>query len=410
MILLYAKKELIMTEFLLKLFVKDYKNVKDSKVRTKYGVLGSIFGLISNFVAFLSKIIIGLLSGSISVIADAVNNLGDIGTSGLTLFGYKISSKPADRDHPYGHHRMEYIISLIISVVIISLGINIVIQGINSIVYPGDKYESFPWVSFIILCLTILIKLTQSFLYSSLSKRINSMPLKATAVDSRDDVISTVFVILGIVISYFTGFTQIDGILAILVSIFLIYSGIDILRQAANMLIGEAPEKELVQRFIKLLESTPEVLGVHDIKIHCYGPSATFASAHVEVDGSKDVFMLHDMIDNLENKSLKILKINTVLHMDPIKVNDPETDRCKKIVRDALQEINTKLTFHDFRIVSGPTHINAVFDIVFPYEETDNKKKILEQLRAIIKKKDPKIHPVVTCDNEYTYISSKSDE
>ena len=399
-----------MTELLLKIFVKDYKNVKDSNVRTKYGTLGSIFGVITNLAIFIAKIIIGLLSGSISIIADAVNNLGDIGTSAITLFGYKISSKPADRDHPYGHHRVEYIISLIIAVIILSLGINIIVQGVSSIMNPAEKYDSFPWVTVVILAITILIKLAQSLLYSSLGKRINSMPLRATSIDSRNDVIATLFVIVGIIISYFTGFTQIDGILAIVVALFIMYSGFDILKQAANMLIGETPENEMVQKFIDLLEANPEVLGVHDIKMHCYGPNATFASAHVEVDGAKDIFLLHDTIDNLENECLKVLRINTVLHMDPIKVHDPETDRCKKIIREALEEINPKLTFHDFRIVSGPTHINAVFDIVVPHDETKKKKEILSQLRKIVAQKDSRIHIVVTCDDEYTYIGNKSDD
>jgi cation diffusion facilitator family transporter len=410
MLSLSTKKEIYMTELLLKIFIKDYKNVQDSKIRMKYGSLGSIFGIITNFAMFVAKIIIGLFTGSISIIADAINNLGDLGTSSITLFGYKLSSKPADKDHPYGHHRMEYIISLIIAVIILALGINIVIQGISSILYPSDLYVTFPWVTVIILSVAILIKLMQSLLYNSLGKRINSMPLKAVAMDSRNDVISTIFVIGGIIISYFTGFTQIDGIFAIVVASLIIYSGIDILIQAADILIGEAPEKEIVKQFIALLESAPEVLGVHDIQMHCYGPNATFSSAHVEVDGSKDIFLLHDAVDNLESRCLSILKINTVLHMDPIKVNDPETDRCKKIIRESLEEINPQLTFHDFRIVSGPSHINTVFDIVVPFEETRTKKEILSTLNSIVKSKDPRIIPVVTCDDEYTCLMSESDK
>ena len=410
MLSLSTKKEIYMTELLLKIFIKDYKNVKDSNVRGKYGSLGFIFGMITNFIMFIAKIIIGLFTGSISIIADAVNNLGDLGTSSISLFGNKISSKPADKDHPYGHHRMEYITSLIFGVIVLALGINVVIEGITSIISPSESYTYFPWVTIIILAIAILIKLIQAFLYKSLGKRINSMPLKAAAVDSRNDVIATIFVIGGIIISYFTGFTQIDGIFAILVALLVIYSGIDILIQAADILIGEAPEAEILKQFIALLESSPEVMGVHDIQMHCYGPNATFSSAHVEVDGSKDIFLLHDAVDNLESKCLSILKINTVLHMDPIKVNDPETERCKKIVRKSLEEINPKLTFHDFRIVSGPTHINAVFDIVVPFDEKKSKQEILCSLAAIIKSKDPKLIPVVTCDDEYTSLMSESDK
>jgi len=399
-----------MTELLLKIFVKNYKDISNSKVRTKYGTLGSIFGLISNFVVFLAKIIIGIFSGSISIIADAVNNLSDFGNSGLALFGYKLAAKPADKDHPYGHQRIEYIMSLIIAVVILAIGINIMIQGVDAIIKPSDAYTTFPTLNIIILGIAISIKILQAFFYHSLGKRIDSMPLKATAIDSRNDVLSTVFVILGIIISYFTGFTQIDGILACIVALVIMYSGVSILAHTSDILLGEKPKEEIIENFIKILKNNPNVLGVHDIQMHMYGPNHTFASAHVEVDGKVDVFVSHDMIDNLEAECLSKLKINTVLHMDPVKVNDPETDHCKKIVREALIKIDSKITFHDFRIVSGPTHTNAVFDIVIPFENKMSKKDIVSKLNGLVKEKDPKIIPVVTCDDEYTTFDNETEK
>jgi len=399
-----------MTELLLKIFVKNYKDITDSKVRTKYGTLGSVFGLISNFLVFLAKIVIGIFSGSISIIADAINNLSDFGNSGLTLFGYKLAAKPADKDHPYGHQRIEYIMSLIIAVIILSLGINIMIQGVSAIITPSEAYSAFPTLNVIILGIAILIKILQAFLYRSLGNRIDSMPLKATAIDSRNDVLSTVFVILGIIISYFTGFTQIDGILACVVALVIVYSGVSILTHTSDILLGEKPKEEIIESFIKILEKNPRVLGVHDIQMHMYGPNHTFASAHVEVDGREDVFVSHDMIDNLEAECLSKLKINTVLHMDPVKVNDPETDHCKKIVREALKTIDPKITFHDFRIVSGPTHTNAVFDIVIPFENKKEKRDILSELSVLVKEKDPKIIPVVTCDDEYTTFDNETEK
>ena len=404
------KKDYGMTELLLKIFVKNYKDITDSKVRTKYGTLGSVFGLISNFLVFLAKIVIGIFSGSISIIADAINNLSDFGNSGLTLFGYKLAAKPADKDHPYGHQRIEYIMSLIIAVIILSLGINIMIQGVSAIITPSEAYSAFPTLNVIILGIAILIKILQAFLYRSLGNRIDSMPLKATAIDSRNDVLSTVFVILGIIISYFTGFTQIDGILACVVALVIVYSGVSILTHTSDILLGEKPKEEIIESFIKILEKNPRVLGVHDIQMHMYGPNHTFASAHVEVDGREDVFVSHDMIDNLEAECLSKLKINTVLHMDPVKVNDPETDHCKKIVREALKTIDPKITFHDFRIVSGPTHTNAVFDIVIPFENKKEKRDILSELSVLVKEKDPKIIPVVTCDDEYTTFDNETEK
>lgn len=399
-----------MTELLLKIFVKNYKDITDSKVRTKYGTLGSVFGLISNFLVFLAKIVIGIFSGSISIIADAINNLSDFGNSGLTLFGYKLAAKPADKDHPYGHQRIEYIMSLIIAVIILSLGINIMIQGVSAIITPSEAYSAFPTLNVIILGIAILIKILQAFLYRSLGNRIDSMPLKATAIDSRNDVLSTVFVILGIIISYFTGFTQIDGILACVVALVIVYSGVSILAHTSDILLGERPKEEIIESFIKILEKNPRVLGVHDIQMHMYGPNHTFASAHVEVDGREDVFVSHDMIDNLEAECLSKLKINTVLHMDPVKVNDPETDHCKKIVREALKTIDPKITFHDFRIVSGPTHTNAVLDIVIPFENKKEKRDILSELSVLVKEKDPKIIPVVTCDDQYTTFDNETEK
>jgi len=399
-----------MTELLLKIFVKNYKDISNSKVRTNYGTLGSIFGLISNLLLFFAKIIIGIFSGSISIIADAINNLSDFGSSGLTLFGYKLAAKPADKDHPYGHQRIEYIMSLIMAVVILALGINIIIQGVSAIITPSKEYVAFPTPNVIILSIAIIIKILQAFLYRSLGNRIDSMPLKATAIDSRNDVLSTVFVILGIIISYFTGFTQIDGILACVVALVIMYSGVSILTHTSDILLGEKPKEEIIESFVSILEKNPRVLGVHDIQMHMYGPNHTFASAHVEVDGREDVFVSHDMIDNLEAECLSELKINTVLHMDPVKVNDPETDHCKKIVRESLKTIDPQITFHDFRIVSGPTHTNAVFDIVVPFENKKDKNEILNELNILVKEKDKKIIPVVTCDDEYTTFDNETEK
>ena len=340
-----------MTELLLKLFVKDYKNVKDQNVRKQYGVLGAVFGLITNFILFAAKLTIGILIANISIIADGLNNLSDFGNCFITIFGFKMSSKPADKDHPFGHQRMEYIISLIVSVIIISLGFNIGKDAVSSIITPSEQMEQI-LIPAIILGLSIVIKVLQGVLYYSLGKRIDSIALKATGADSRNDVISTTGVLIGLFISFYTGFTRIDGIIALVVAIFVVVSGIKILIDTADILLGEKPSQEIIDEFVKTIKSHDCVLGIHDIEMHCYGPNQIYASCHVEVDASKDVIITHDSIDNIEKECLQKLKIQTVIHMDPVVIDDPQRNHFKEVVAEALKEVNPDLHFHDFRIVS----------------------------------------------------------
>ena len=397
-----------MTELLLKLFVKDYKNVKDQNVRKQYGVLGAVFGLITNFILFAAKLTIGILIANISIIADGLNNLSDFGNCFITIFGFKMSSKPADKDHPFGHQRMEYIISLIVSVIIISLGFNIGKDAVNSIITPSEQMEQI-LIPAIILGLSIVIKVLQGVLYYSLGKRIDSIALKATGADSRNDVISTTGVLIGLFISFYTGFTRIDGIIALVVAIFVVISGIKILIDTADILLGEKPSQEIIDEFVKTIKSHDCILGIHDIEMHCYGPNQIYASCHVEVDASKDVIITHDSIDNIEKECLQKLKIQTVIHMDPVVINDPQRNHFKKVVEEALKEVNPDLHFHDFRIVSGPTHVNLVFDIVLPFELKSKKDEIQSKLEDLVHQKEPNTYLVISYDDEYTTITSSHE-
>lgn len=397
-----------MVELLLKLFIHDYKNTSNQVVRTKYGILGSIVGLVSNIILVISKLVVGLLFFNISIIADALNNLSDFFNCFLNLFGFKVSNKPADEDHPYGHQRMEYIISLIISVVIMLMGLIIIVQAIKGIINPPSKYTSFPLATIIVLGISILIKIFQSITYYSLGKRINSISLNALGADSRNDVISTTGVLIGVFISYYTGFTQIDGIIAILVGIFIIYSGIGVLIKTSDILLGEKPSQELIDEFVELIKSDENVLGVHDLEMHSYGQNNLFASIHVEVDGSKDIYQSHDMIDNLEHLAYSKLNIKTVIHMDPIKVHDQQTDRCKQIVTDVINSISKDLSIHDFRIVSGPSHINVIFDIVIPHNLTKQEKEIINTIQNKVSEIDNTLHLKITIDEQYTLISKEN--
>ena len=397
-----------MTELLLKLFVKDYKNVKDQNVRKQYGVLGAVFGLITNFILFAAKLTIGILIANISIIADGLNNLSDFGNCFITIFGFKMSSKPADKDHPFGHQRMEYIISLIVSVIIISLGFNIGKDAVNSIITPSEQMEQI-LIPAIILGLSIVIKVLQGVLYYSLGKRIDSIALKATGADSRNDVISTSGVLIGLFISFYTGFTRIDGIIALVVAIFVVISGIKILIDTADILLGEKPSQEIIDEFVKTIKSHDCVLGIHDIEMHCYGPNQIYASCHVEVDASKDVIITHDSIDNIEKECLQKLKIQTVTHMDPVVIADPQRNHYKEVVAEALKEVNPDLHFHDFRIVSGPTHVNLVFDIVLPFELKSKKDEIQSKLEDLVHQKEPNTYLVISYDDEYTTITSSHE-
>ena len=397
-----------MTELLLKLFVKDYKNVKDQNVRKQYGVLGAVFGLITNFILFAAKLTIGILIANISIIADGLNNLSDFGNCFITIFGFKMSSKPADKDHPFGHQRMEYIISLIVSVIIISLGFNIGKDAVNSIITPSEQMEQI-LIPAIILGLSIVIKVLQGVLYYSLGKRIDSIALKATGADSRNDVISTTGVLIGLFISFYTGFTRIDGIIALVVAIFVVISGIKILIDTDDILLGEKPSQEIIDEFVKTIKSHDCVLGIHDIEMHCYGPNQIYASCHVEVDASKDVIITHDSIDNIEKECLQKLKIQTVIHMDPVVIDDPQRNHFKEVVAEALKEVNPDLHFHDFRIVSVPTHVNLVFDIVLPFELKSKKDEIQSKLEDLVHQKEPNTYLVISYDDEYTTITSSHE-
>ena len=384
-----------MTEILLKLFVKDYRNVQDAKVREKYGLLGSFFGLITNLILFVGKIVIGAMMGLFSIIADSVNNLSDFGNNALSIFGIKVAGKKPDLEHPFGHQRMEYIISLVISCVIIALGGVMLYQGIMDLVaFVGSmQADGTPVLSEIgyheyvitlsILSAAIFVKVLQSLLYYSLGKRIDSIQLKALGRDALNDVISTTTVIIGVIITYFTDF-NVDFAFTIFVSIMVIVSGIGILRQSADILIGEKPSKEKIQNLVHLILSHTEVLGIHDLTMHTYG-QVIFAVIHVEVDAKEDVMKSHALCDGIEREVQKKLGINLTIHMDPILVDDPDTAKYRKAVETALKAFPKALSMHDFRILSAPNYVNLIFDLVVPPEIDDEKGH--EKIESYLKEK-----------------------
>ncbi|MCF0116863.1 MAG: cation transporter [Bacilli bacterium] len=397
-----------MTTLLLKMFVKNYNDVKNPNVRKSYGFLGAFFGVFTNSILFISKLTIGLILMNASIIADGVNNLSDFGNCFITLIGFKISAKPADKEHPFGHQRSEYIMAMLVSVVILVLGLTVGIDGVKSIISPRPL-EGNMIVPCVILGIGMLIKTLQSIVYFGLAKRINSLSLKASGVDARNDVITTGFVLAGYIIGYFTKFYYIDGILATIVAILIVLSGVSLLKDSVDILIGEKPDEGILKDFLAIFKKYPDILGIHDLSVHCYGPSSIFASIHVEFDGTKDIFEMHDLIDNIEKECFETVGVKTVIHMDPVAVGDPITNEYKEKVKEELAKISEELHFHDFRLVQGPSHINLVFDIVLPFGFALTKDEIIGTLDKALNVGRKKIYLVVEFDDEYTEIVKEEE-
>ncbi|MBQ1244987.1 MAG: cation transporter, partial [Clostridia bacterium] len=349
-----------MTRLLLRLFVRDYKNVNNKRVRGAYGTLSSIVGIVVNFLLSLAKFLVGMLFGSIAISADAINNLSDAGSSLLSLISFKISSKPADREHPFGHARIEYVASMIVSFLIIHIGISLLIDSIKKIIEP--QVTKFSMLSVIVLAVSILTKLWLYLFNNKMGKAINSQVLRATALDSLSDTISTSAVLISVLCLHFFDI-DIDAYVGILVSGFILFSGGKILNDTKNSILGEAPSHETVEAIKALVSEYPEAIGIHDMLIHSYGANNTIASFHVEVDGSKDIFKSHDTIDNIERRIREELGIECTIHMDPLITDDERINALHGMTMGLVSEIDDHMRIHDFRVVEGDTHTNLIFDI-----------------------------------------------
>ena len=388
-----------MVKLLGKLFIKNYQEYDNPIVRTQYGKLSGIVGIISNLLLCAIKIATGILIGSFSYVADGINNLSDAGSSIVTLIGFRLASEPADADHPFGHQRIEYLTGLIVSFIIIAIGLILFKSSVDSIINPGEAVK-FSLISCLILVISIVIKCLQSIFYRRLGKMIKSTAIIATSVDSLNDCISTSAVLIASIISLFTDI-QLDGYMGCFVSIFIFISGYKLVKEAMSPLIGEKPSKELVDSIADKILNYPKVLGIHDLVIHSYGPGKIFATIHVEVDSEESIIVTHDIMDNIEKDFKEEMGINLVIHMDPIDTRDESTQELKEQAFQILQKIDPILTFHDFRVVRGETHTNVLFDVVVPvkYEKTDSelKKIIGEEFKMY----DSKINVVLEIDKNY---------
>ena len=383
--------------FLVRRFIKNYQDTKDANVRTNVGKLSGIVGIFSNLFLFVIKFVIGTIVHSVSIQADGVNNLTDAGSNIISILSFHLANKPADKDHPFGHERTETIASLFVGILILVLGFETAKESISKVIHPGSI--DFRIASVIILLISIIVKFWMYAYNKKLSKTYDSSLLEATALDSISDVCGTTAVLVSTLLSPVLHF-NLDGYMGIVVSGIILYGAYGLLRDMINSLIGEAPDPELVHNIVDRIMAHPAILGVHDMMLHNYGPNKIFASAHVEVDSSKDIFETHDHIDNIEREVKENMNIDLVLHMDPVKVNDPETELYRAKVVEAIHQIDPKWGFHDFRIVSGPTHVNLVFDLVIPFEEKYTQEEIEAMLLKHIQS-NKKIYLVLTIDHPY---------
>ena len=387
-----------MTKLLLRLFVKNYDDPAEPAVRSAIGRLSGIVGIVCNLLLFGLKLAVGILSGSVSITADAMNNLSDATSSIVTLVGFKLAEKPADEDHPYGHARFEYLSGLAVAAMIVVIGFELAKTSVEKIFNPAPVEFSVPVA--VVLVGSILVKLWMSLFNGSLAKRIDSAALVATATDSRNDAVSTGAVLAAALIELVSGW-QIDGVMGLLVALFILYSGCALGRETISPLLGEAASPELRELIVGVVRSESRVLGYHDLMVHDYGPGQRFASLHVEMDHREDPLACHELIDNLERKCLQKHNVHLVIHYDPVATGDAELDRLRTLVEDILKEQDTRLSIHDFRMVRGVGHTNLVFDIALPAELSGKEKQIKRQLDEQIAVREPgTYYTVVTFDPE----------
>lgn len=387
-----------MIKLLIRIFIKNYENTKDPKVRDSYGRLASVVGIISNLLLSGLKITLGLIFHSIAILADGINNIADTSSSIILLIGLKLAAKPADEDHPYGHARIEYITGLLISFLIIILGLQLLITSIKKIIDPNPI--EFSYITVVALLIAIAIKIWQSLFYLKIGKIINSVPIKANCTDSRNDAIATTAVLSSILISKISGL-QLDGYMGGLVALFIIYSGIQLIGETSTPLLGGIPDPELVAEIQKRILSYKGVVGIHDLVVHNYGARRIFATVHIEVDAYGDLIASHDMVDIIERTISQDLKIDLVAHMDPLETRDPLTAEINRRVEELIAPIEGVIGYHDLRVVAGYTNQKIVFDLVVDQVCTMKESELKKRLDQGIKKNYPNFFTVITIDRCY---------
>jgi cation diffusion facilitator family transporter len=406
-----------MVTLLRRLFIKDYQNVNDEAVRVKHGKVAAIFGIISNLILVAMKITAAILIAAnafnastaadktfsaflpMALIADAINNLSDMASSLVTLVGFKISSKPADKEHPFGHERIEYIAGLVVSTIVLVLAVELFRDSLTKVI--SHETVDYDLTAVIVLGVAVLIKLLQSYVNRGMGKAISSEALQATALDSFTDAIATCAIMISGILCLTLGWNFLDGYMGIVVSLFVGYSGIKMIKDTADPLIGESGNTELETSIIADVKAHPEILGVHDVLCHSYGPTKFFVSLHAEINERTPMLSAHDLIDNIEREIKHKYHCDITIHMDPIAVGDKLTDEIHEEVNGVLQGISKDLMIHDFRIVTGATHINVIFDVLLPYDEKVTQEVIMKALEDHFKGQTPERFFVVTFDRPF---------
>lgn len=387
-----------MIRFLVNQFIGKNPDPQDPIVRQKYGVLSGWVGICFNLLLFAGKLLVGILSNSIAILADAFNNLSDAGSSIITLIGFKIAGQKPDSDHPFGHGRLEYISGLLVSLIIIYMGIELVRTSFDRILHPQDL--SFSPFLMVILVASIAIKFYMYLYNRSISHKIKSAAMMATAKDSLSDTISTFVVLICTLLSHYYGL-HLDGLCGIVVGAFILYTGYQAAKDTIDPLLGQAPDPEFVSQIEEIVMSSPEVIGIHDLIVHNYGPGRVMISVHAEVPADGDILVMHDAIDVIEHSLREKLHCHAVIHMDPICVDDPETISLKEEVTSYIKTLSEDLSLHDFRLVKGPTHTNVIFDLLVPYDFTITDAELIKDITKYIQSKEGCYFAVIEIDKKY---------
>lgn len=385
---------------LTKLLISLAKRKTKNNLRNTLGVMSGVVGIFCNLLLFTIKLVLGILTGSVSITADALNNLSDAASNIVTIVGTRLSVKPVDKEHPFGHGRLEYISALIVAFLIFLMGFELAKSSIDKILHPTQLKFSIVYI--VIIVIAILVKVWMAYFNRKLYNITQNINLKAVSQDSLNDCISTGATIVAIVLCHFFNIPWFDGVIGLCVSAFILLSGVGIIKDILNPLLGQPPSQELVENIKSIILSEELILGVHDLIIHDYGPGRIIASAHAEVPSNVDVMKIHDVIDNVEQKIHKELNIVICIHMDPIVVNDAEVEKYKAMCDRIIKSYNPEYSFHDFRMVKGDTHTNLIFDVVTTFDKGYDKAKITKDITDLFKQEDETINLVMTIEHSYT--------
>lgn len=388
-----------MTELIVKLFIKNKDNVNDPKVRGQYGIVSGLVGIAVNVILCLAKFFVGTLTGSIAITADAVNNLSDAGSSAVTVFGFKMSSRPADEDHPFGHGRIEYITAMVVSFIILLMGFELGKQSVEKIRNPEDV--TFSLIGAIIIAVSILGKLWLALFNRKLGKKINSPAMSAVVADSLSDIAATSVTLIALILSNFFPSLHIDGWLGILVACFVLKAGLEIFKDTLGSLIGEIPTKETVEEIEKKILSYDHVVAIHDLMLHNYGPNRFFASVHVEMPAKLDVMLGHDIIDNIERDMFDETGIRLTIHYDPVEIDNARVAELKAFTVNVIHSIDERLSLHDFRIVDGTTHTNLIFDLVIPFKYKKGNAELIAEISNKIREQYETCFAVINIEHSF---------